>query len=127
MGSIRVHVPPQSVDAHTPASKISINSIKEPTTCLFLCGPCDCCCCTCSPHTSMRQGTMRTLLPLACALRQMLVNIGLAEQRGDLARIADLKYGALPEVDQRLKVLRDAAPKNAMLTGVSAAWSLVEQ
>lgn len=57
----------------------------------------------------------------------MLVNIGLAEQRGDLARIADLKYGALPEVDQRLKVLRDAAPKNAMLTGVSAAWSLVEQ
>ncbi|KAF5833291.1 ClpB chaperone, Hsp100 family [Dunaliella salina] len=48
---------------------------------------------------------------------QMLVNIDLAEQRGDLARIADLKYGALPEVDSRLKVLRDAAPQaNAMLT-----------
>jgi hypothetical protein len=44
------------------------------------------------------------LLP---ALTQILVNISLAEARGDLARIADLKYGALPDVDARLKALRD--------------------
>lgn len=48
----------------------------------------------------------------------MLVNMSLAEQRGDLARIADLKYGALPELDQRLEVLLKQAPQqNAMLTG----------
>lgn len=37
-------------------------------------------------------------------------------QRGDLARIADLKYGALPEYDNRLKTLRASAPADAMLT-----------
>ena len=48
---------------------------------------------------------------------QLLVNVGLAEQRGDLARIADLKYGALPEVEAHMKQLRDNAPRaNAMLT-----------
>jgi hypothetical protein len=58
------------------------------------------------------------IIDLQAKREQMLVNIGLAEQRNDLARIADLKYGALPEVDNRLKALRDAAPKaNAMLTG----------
>lgn len=48
---------------------------------------------------------------------QIVINIDLAEQRGDLARIADLKYGALPEVDARLQEMRASAPKqNAMLT-----------
>ena len=36
----------------------------------------------------------------------MLVSISLAETRGDLARIADLKYGALPEIEASLSVLR---------------------
>lgn len=47
---------------------------------------------------------------------QLLMAIDAAETRGDLARIADLKYGALPDVDQSLKELRAAAPANAMLT-----------
>ncbi|KAL6756651.1 P-loop containing nucleoside triphosphate hydrolase protein [Haematococcus lacustris] len=47
---------------------------------------------------------------------QIQVNIGLAEARNDLARIADLKYGALPDVDARLKALRSQAPSDAMLT-----------
>lgn len=38
---------------------------------------------------------------------QLLVNIEIAETRNDLARIADLKYGALPDVDARLKALRE--------------------
>ncbi|MEW5297915.1 MAG: hypothetical protein WDW36_001093 [Sanguina aurantia] len=47
---------------------------------------------------------------------QTLINISTAETRGDLARIADLKYGALPEYDNRLKTLRASAPADAMLT-----------
>eukprot|EP00798_Chlamydomonas_sp_ICE-L_P017600 gene17600-23931_t len=49
---------------------------------------------------------------------EALVNVEMAEQRGDLARIADLKYGALPELDQRLKELRLQVPTHggAMLT-----------
>ena len=37
---------------------------------------------------------------------EVLLNITLAEQRGDLARIADLKYGALPEIEANLKDLQ---------------------
>jgi ATP-dependent Clp protease ATP-binding subunit ClpB len=41
---------------------------------------------------------------------ELLVNLSIAEQRGsDLARIADLKYGALPEVEATLAALRGAA------------------
>ncbi|KAG1661522.1 hypothetical protein FOA52_000032 [Chlamydomonas sp. UWO 241] len=40
---------------------------------------------------------------------ELLVSLSIAEQRGsDLARIADLKYGALPEVDASLAALRGA-------------------
>ena len=42
--------------------------------------------------------------------------IEVAEQRGDLARVADLKYGALQDVDETLKLKRKQAPANPMLT-----------
>ncbi|KAG2439110.1 hypothetical protein HYH02_006632 [Chlamydomonas schloesseri] len=47
---------------------------------------------------------------------EILVNIQIAEQHGNLARIADLRYGALPEVEERIKQLRAAAPSDAMLS-----------
>lgn len=47
---------------------------------------------------------------------ELLVNLEMAEARGDLARIADIKYGALVDVDEQLKRLRAAAPSGAMLT-----------
>lgn len=40
----------------------------------------------------------------------------LAKQRGDLARIADLVHGAIPEVDSRLKEIRASMPENPMLS-----------
>ncbi|GIL83035.1 hypothetical protein Vretimale_8548 [Volvox reticuliferus] len=46
----------------------------------------------------------------------ILVNIQLAEQHNNLARIADLRYGALPEVDERIKAIRAAQPADAMLS-----------
>ncbi|EFJ47196.1 hypothetical protein VOLCADRAFT_61636 [Volvox carteri f. nagariensis] len=47
---------------------------------------------------------------------EILVNIQLAEQHNNLARIADLRYGALPEVEERIKALRVAQPADAMLS-----------
>lgn len=47
---------------------------------------------------------------------ELMVNITLAEQRGDLARIADLKYGAVPEIEASLNKLRAKAPENQILT-----------
>ncbi|GAX82249.1 hypothetical protein CEUSTIGMA_g9677.t1 [Chlamydomonas eustigma] len=47
---------------------------------------------------------------------EVLVNVTIAEQRGDLARIADLKYGALPEIEANLAALRLQAPTDQMLT-----------
>ncbi|GLC34379.1 hypothetical protein PLESTB_000735100 [Pleodorina starrii] len=47
---------------------------------------------------------------------EILVNIQLAEQHNNLARIADLRYGALPEVEERIKALRAAQPADAMLS-----------
>lgn len=38
---------------------------------------------------------------------QLLTAVSAAEARGDLARVADLKYGALPDVDARLRALRE--------------------
>jgi ATP-dependent Clp protease ATP-binding subunit ClpB len=40
----------------------------------------------------------------------------IARQRNDLARIADIVHGAIPEVDARLRVLREQMPENPMLT-----------
>lgn len=51
---------------------------------------------------------------------ELLVNMSLAEQRGDLARIADLKYGAIPEIEAALASLRAAVPS-------SSAQLLVEE
>jgi ATP-dependent Clp protease ATP-binding subunit ClpB len=39
-----------------------------------------------------------------------------ARQRNDLARQADIVHGAIPEVDARLKRLREEMPENPMLT-----------
>ncbi|GIL53361.1 hypothetical protein Vafri_9031 [Volvox africanus] len=47
---------------------------------------------------------------------EILVNIQLAEQHNNLARIADLRYGALPEVEERIKAIRAAQPSDAMLS-----------
>lgn len=44
---------------------------------------------------------------------ELLVNMSLAEQRGDLARIADLKYGAIPEIEAALASLRSAVPSSS--------------
>eukprot|EP00879_Flechtneria_rotunda_P009552 GHRR01009998.1.p1 GENE.GHRR01009998.1~~GHRR01009998.1.p1 ORF type:complete len:524 (+),score=187.87 GHRR01009998.1:1826-3397(+) len=44
--------------------------------------------------------------------QELLIALELAEQRQDLARIADIKYGSLLEVDETLKKLRAAAPKS---------------
>jgi ATP-dependent Clp protease ATP-binding subunit ClpB len=55
-----------------------------------------------------------------------------ARQRNDLARQADIVHGAIPEVDLRLKKLREGIPENPMLTekigpdeiaGVVARWT----
>lgn len=46
---------------------------------------------------------------------QILVNVTIAEQHHNLARIADLKYGALPEVDEKLARLSAQPPSDAML------------
>lgn len=43
--------------------------------------------------------------------QELLVALEMAEQRQDLARIADIKYGSLLEVDETLKKLRAGAPK----------------
>lgn len=66
--------------------------------------------------------------------QELLVALQGAEQRQDLARIADIKYGSLLEVDETLKKLRAAAPKGgeAMLVeevgpeeiaGVVSKWT----
>ncbi|KAG2488361.1 hypothetical protein HYH03_013051 [Edaphochlamys debaryana] len=47
---------------------------------------------------------------------EIMVNIQLAEQHNNLARIADLRYGALPDVEERLKALRAAQPADALLS-----------
>ncbi|KAI8463666.1 MAG: P-loop containing nucleoside triphosphate hydrolase protein [Monoraphidium minutum] len=43
------------------------------------------------------------------------VALQLAEQRGDLARVADIRYGSMAEVDDTLKRLRGSAPPDPML------------
>lgn len=43
-------------------------------------------------------------------------DVEVARQRSDLARIADLVHGAIPEVDARLQQLIAAMPTNPMLT-----------
>lgn len=47
---------------------------------------------------------------------QLVISLEEAQLRGDLARIADIKYGALAEVDEALKAKRKALPTNGMLT-----------
>jgi len=42
---------------------------------------------------------------------ELIVALEMAEQRQDLARIADIKYGSLLEVDETLKKLRTTGPK----------------
>ncbi|GIL82494.1 hypothetical protein Vretimale_11933 [Volvox reticuliferus] len=75
---------------------------------------------------------LEQLRRLAQKRDDILVNIQLAEQHGNLARIADLRYGALPEVEDQIKVLRAAQPTDAMLSeevgpeeiaGVVARWT----
>ncbi len=46
----------------------------------------------------------------------LLVALEQAQRRGDLARVADIKYGSMQDVEERLKTLRAQAPKAAMLT-----------
>lgn len=43
-------------------------------------------------------------------------DVEVAKQRGNLARIADLVHGAIPEVDTRLREIRASMPENPMLT-----------
>ncbi|KXZ42746.1 hypothetical protein GPECTOR_120g413 [Gonium pectorale] len=62
------------------------------------------------------RGRLEELRRLAHKRDEILVNIQLAEQHNNLARIADLRYGALPDVEERLKSLRAAAPADAMLS-----------
>ncbi|GLC35085.1 hypothetical protein PLESTM_000277900 [Pleodorina starrii] len=59
---------------------------------------------------------LESLRRMAKKRDEILVNIQLAEQRKDLARIADLRYGALPEVDELIKDLRAAQPADALLS-----------
>jgi ATP-dependent Clp protease ATP-binding subunit ClpB len=46
---------------------------------------------------------------------ELLVSLEMAEARHDLARVADIKYGSLLEVDETLKKLRAAVPESPML------------
>jgi ATP-dependent Clp protease ATP-binding subunit ClpB len=64
--------------------------------------------------------------------QELLVSLELAEQRGDLARVADIRYGSLQDVDETLKKLRAGAPADAMLVeevgpeeiaGVVSKWT----
>ncbi|GIL60022.1 hypothetical protein Vafri_14648 [Volvox africanus] len=75
---------------------------------------------------------LEQLRRLAQKRDDILVNIQLAEQHNNLARIADLRYGALPEVEDQIKALRAAHPTDAMLSeevgpeeigGVVARWT----
>ena len=82
----------------------------------------------CRSRTSLTLSFLPPLPPLASPshtqeLRRLgqkrdeiLVNIQIAEQHGNLARIADLRYGALPDVEDRIKQVRAAAPSDAMLS-----------
>lgn len=49
---------------------------------------------------------------------QLLVQIEAAQQRYDLALAADLKYGALAEVDDAIRAKQAAARENSMLSDV---------
>ncbi|EFJ51248.1 hypothetical protein VOLCADRAFT_57497 [Volvox carteri f. nagariensis] len=82
-------------------------------------------------YTQERERLER-LRRLAQKRDDILVNIQLAEQHNNLARIADLRYGALPEVDDEIKALRAAQPADAMLSeevgpdeiaGVVSRWT----
>ncbi|KAG2488370.1 hypothetical protein HYH03_013059 [Edaphochlamys debaryana] len=59
---------------------------------------------------------LEELRRLAQKRDEIMVNIQLAEQHNNLARIADLRYGALPDVEERLKALRAAQPADALLS-----------
>lgn len=43
-------------------------------------------------------------------------DLELARQRNDLARIADLAYGAIPDIADRLRELKKTMPANPLLT-----------
>ncbi|GFR45106.1 hypothetical protein Agub_g6484, partial [Astrephomene gubernaculifera] len=62
------------------------------------------------------KGRLEELRRLVHKRDEILVNIQLAEQHNNLARIADLRYGALPEVEERIKAVRAAQPADAMLS-----------
>ncbi|GBG00245.1 chaperone [Raphidocelis subcapitata] len=47
--------------------------------------------------------------------QELQVSLQQAEARGDLARIADIRYGSMAEVDDTLKRLRAQVPQEAML------------
>lgn len=65
---------------------------------------------------SSEKGRLDRIRELQQKREELLTSIEIAEHRGDLARIADIKYGALQDVDETLKNMRQNAPENPMLT-----------
>jgi ATP-dependent Clp protease ATP-binding subunit ClpB len=55
--------------------------------------------------------------------QELQVGLEMAETRHDLARIADIKYGSIPEVEERLKALRAEIAR----AGASGGTMLVEE
>jgi len=76
------------------------------------------------PHHPPSQHQMRynqekerldSIRKLQAKRQELQVSLQQAEARGDLARVADIRYGSMAEVDDTLKRLRAAVPSDAML------------